>query len=161
MTGVIVAMFRFASQLVLDTFFTVLMGAGISACMYEVSFCFCDPAMNTNKQTMDITLSLPRTIAYKPLFPKATEKSEQSKLKLHKDLVPESSDLWIRQRKNVVAVSIITSAAVLLGVYLGHEFPLTILPVIWIVPVVSNYILPKMSIRRVSQVLLGYLVSFK
>jgi hypothetical protein len=35
-TGVIMAMFRFASQLVLDSFFTLLMGAGISACLYEV-----------------------------------------------------------------------------------------------------------------------------
>jgi len=37
-TGVIVAMFRFASQLVLDTFFSVLMGAGITMCIFEVSF---------------------------------------------------------------------------------------------------------------------------
>jgi hypothetical protein len=35
-TGVIVAMFRFASQLVVDIFFTILMGAGISSCIYEV-----------------------------------------------------------------------------------------------------------------------------
>jgi hypothetical protein len=108
---------------------------------------------------LDITLSLPRTIAYKPIFPKATEKSEQSKFRLHKDLVPETSEIWIRQRKNIIIVSTIISAAVLLGVFMGYAFPLTILPVIWIVPVVSNYILPRMSIRRVSQVLMGYLVS--
>ena len=35
-TGVIMAMFRFASQLVLDSFFTLLMGAFISSCLYEV-----------------------------------------------------------------------------------------------------------------------------
>jgi len=143
-TGVIVAMFRFASQLVLDTFFSVLMGAGITMCIFE---------------TLDITLSLPRSIAYKPLFPKATEKSKQSKFKLERDIIPETSEIWIRQRKNVVAVSAFASAAIMLGVYLGYGFPLTVLPVIWIVPVVSNYIVPRMNIRRVSQFLLGYLGS--
>jgi hypothetical protein len=73
--------------------------------------------------------------------------------------VPEDSEIWIRQRKNVIIMSTIISAAVLLGVYMGYAFPLTILPVIWIVPVVSNFVAPRMSIRRVSQILLGYLVS--
>lgn len=74
--------------------------------------------------------------------------------------MPEDSEIWIRQRKNIIVVSTIISAAVLLGVYMGYAFPLTILPVIWIVPVVSQYIAPRMSIRRVSQILLGYLVGF-
>lgn len=73
--------------------------------------------------------------------------------------MPEDSEIWIRQRKNIIVVSTIISAAVLLGVYMGYAFPLTILPVIWIVPVVSQYIAPRMSIRRVSQIMLGYLVS--
>ena len=39
-TGVIVAMFRFASQLVLDSFFTLLMGVFISSSLYEVRSSF-------------------------------------------------------------------------------------------------------------------------
>jgi hypothetical protein len=112
----------------------------------------------TDIQTLDITLSLPRTIAYKPLKPKATEKAEQSKWTLKKELVTEQSDVWYRQRRSVIGISVVTSAAIMLGVSMGFDFPLTFLPVVWIVPVVSNYTLPRMSIRRVSQVMLGYLV---
>jgi hypothetical protein len=47
----------------------------------------------------------------------------------------------------------------LFSVSAGYDFPLVLIPVTWIVPVVSNFHGPKLSMRRVIQVLWGYIVS--
>lgn len=41
----------------------------------------------------------------------------------------------------------------------GFELPLILLPASWIVPVVSGYIFPRMSMRRVCQAMVAYIVS--
>jgi hypothetical protein len=97
-------------------------------------------------------------VSYKPVNPKATEKAEQSQWKIEREAAPVEGDIWTERRGKILGVSVAIAIFVMLGVASGLEFPLLILPAVWIVPVVSNFLLPRMSMRKVAHFLMGYLV---
>jgi hypothetical protein len=80
---------------------------------------------------------------------------------LRYSVVPVSVAEWYRNRRNVIIMSTAIGSAIMLSAACGIDLPLIVLPATWIVPVVSSYHFPRMSMRRASQIMLAYIVSQK
>lgn len=113
----------------------------------------------TDIQTLDIVLCLPTHVAYKATFPKPDEKLKKPTWTLQQTAAPVSPTEWYRQRGVVVAMAAVIGSSIVLLDAFGLRFPLVFLPLTWIVPVVSTWYFDQMSVRRVSQVMIAYIVS--
>lgn len=110
-------------------------------------------------QTISVCVDVPVLVAYKPRFPKASEKDKQKTFFVHRTPAPDGSQQWYRRPFPIATTAIAMSVMVLGLTAAGFKFGLVLIPVTWIVPVVSGFHTPTMSMRRVTQILWGYIVS--
>lgn len=108
---------------------------------------------------ISVLVDIPTLVSYKPKFPKATDKAQQSQFTLQRVLAPTAPRTWYQQPRKVVILTAVITGLMLFSVSAGYDFPVVLIPVSWIVPVVSSFHGHQLSMRRVTQVLWGYIVS--
>ena len=114
-------------------------------------------------QTLDVVLCLPTLVAYKAEFPPKPDDKSQSQVgiwQLQQAAAPSRVTAWYRHRAVVVAIALLIGTSIVLSAAFGFQIPLVFLPMTWIIPVVSSFHFPQMSIRRVSQLMIAYIVRF-
>lgn len=140
--GAFVALFRFASQVVLDGILIGFFGAFVAFTFFS---------------TIAIAVDIPTLVSYKPRFPKATEKDKQNQFTLIRAPAGDAPKAWFQRPRNAAIGAIVSSIALFGLTSMGFELVLVVVPVSWIVPVVSGFHAPQLSMRRVVQVLWGYI----
>lgn len=107
-------------------------------------------------------LCLPTSIAYKAEFPKHSEQSDSFKKPiwtLRQTAVAVKPSEWYRQRSVVLVTATVVGASIVVSAARGCQLPLIVLPLTWIVLVVSTFYFDRMSVRFVSQLMIAAVVS--
>lgn len=139
--GGIVALFRFATQVILDVVFGSFVGVFLAFSFFT---------------TFAIALEAPTLVFYQPQHPKTTEKDKQKLFTLQRKPAPHATSAWYQRPRNLLIGAAVSCFALLGSVSAGVDLPLVLIPLVWTVPVVSAFHSQHMSMRRVVQILFGY-----
>lgn len=109
-------------------------------------------------QTIDKTLPVPVDVNFKAV------KATGPKLPNPAWEITETHSIplgapWYHRTFPRLALAIFLSSSVMMSTYMGYRFTLVLVPVAWMLPLLARFRSPRMSVRRVSQFLLGYVVS--